>query len=64
MFFHLLFVSSYSSQLGSLISFLKHLNRVSTINKKQVILIIQVSTRGDPKAKYSLYIEAINNIRS
>lgn len=55
MFFHLLFVSSYSSQLGSLISFLKHLNRVSTINKKQVILIIQVSTRGDPKAKYSLY---------
>ena len=55
MFFNLVFVSSYSSQLGSLISFLNHLNRFSTIDKKQFIFIIQLSTRGDTQAKYSLY---------
>ena len=55
MFFHIVFVSSYSSQLGFLISFLNHLNRISTIKKKQIIFIIQLPTKGDPQTKYSLH---------
>ena len=59
MFFHLVFVSSYSSQIGFLISFLNHLNRISSIEKKQVILIIQIPTKGDLAAKYSLYSSSV-----
>ena len=59
MFFHLVFVSSYSSQIGYLISFLNHLNRISSIEKKQIILIIQIPTKGDLEAKYSLYSSSV-----
>ena len=61
MFFHLIFVSSYSSQLGSLISFINHSNRIKSTKKKQIIFIIQFPTKGDPKNKYSLYQKEILN---
>ena len=69
MFFHIVFVSSYSSQLGFLISFLNHLNRISTIKKKQIIFIIQLPTKGDPQTKYSerqpiLYIDKKCSLRT
>ena len=64
MSFHIVFVSSYSSQLGFLISFLNHLNRISTIKKKQIIFIIQLPTKGDPQTKYSLHNFSTNDVQS
>ncbi len=61
MFFHLIFVSSFSSQLGSLISFINHSNRIKSTKKKQIIFIMQFPTKGDPKNKYSLYEKEILN---
>jgi len=59
---HLVFTSSYSSQLGSLISIKKYLSDYSENLATNVVLIFQIATLSDSKAKFSPY-NLISNIR-
>lgn len=58
---HLVFASSYSSQLGSLISIRKYLSDHSRNLTTNIVLVFHISTLSDSKAKFSPY-DSISNV--
>ena len=55
MIFNLLFISSYSSQLGGLVSLIRH-NKINyDLNNKYIFIIFQLNTKSDEKCEYTVF---------
>ena len=60
----IIFTSSYSSQLGALISLSKYFKNNELKNHSKKIIIFHISSKGDPKCNYSCFIDNGFNILS
>ena len=52
----IVFTSSYSSQLGALISLSDYFKKNDLSNSIQNVVVFHISSRGDSKCNYSLHI--------
>ena len=57
MILNLFFISSYSCQLGALVSLIKHNQINSGLNKRHIFIILQLPTKSDNKCKYTPFKE-------
>ena len=55
MIVNLFFISSYSCQLGALVSLIKHNKINSELNKRHVFIIFQLPTKSDNRCKYTVF---------
>ena len=51
----IVFTSSYSSQLGALISLSKYFKNKDLENHSKNIIVFHISSKGDPKCSYSCF---------
>ena len=51
----IVFTSSYSSQLGALISLSRYLKNKDLKNKPKNIIVFHISSKGDAKCNYSCF---------
>ena len=53
----IVFTSSYSSQLGALISLSKYFKKNDLEINSKYIIIFHISSKGDPKCNYSCFVD-------
>ena len=53
----IVFTSSYSSQLGALISISKYFKNQGLENDFKNIIVFHISSKGDPKCSYSCFVD-------
>ena len=53
----IVFTSSYSSQLGAIISLSKYFKNKHLENKPKNIIVFHISSKGDPKCRFSCFID-------
>ena len=53
----IVFTSSYSSQLGALISLSKYFKNKDLENQCKNIIVFHISSKGDPNCRYSCFVD-------
>ena len=53
----IIFTSSYSSQLGALISLSKYFKNKDLNNQSKNIIVFHISSKGDPNCSYSCFVD-------